>query len=251
MSAYYNEYDKPTAAWLRDLMREGLIAKGEIDDRPIQCVTAADLRPFTQCHFFAGIGGWSRALRLAGWPDDKPVWTGSCPCQSFSTAGAKKGFDDPRHLWPEFKRLIVDPGCRPATIFGEQVANAVKLGDDKQSWLDLVSSDLGNAGYAFGAAVFPAVYVGSPHRRERLYFVGDSNRGRNHWYSPKGESLRSSVFDDFWSEADWGEGRAVKPGVRPLVDGLPGRVELLRGAGNAIVPQQAAEFIRAFIEICE
>ena len=32
----------------------------------------------------AGIAGWSFALRLARWPDTRPVWTGSCPCQPFS-----------------------------------------------------------------------------------------------------------------------------------------------------------------------
>src|SRR5262245_61550365 len=98
--AYYNENDRFAAAWLRELIRAGHIAAGEVDERSIEDVRADDLRAFTQCHFFAGIGGWSYALRLAGWPDDRPVWTGSCPCQSFSQAGQQKGFDDPRHLWP-------------------------------------------------------------------------------------------------------------------------------------------------------
>ncbi len=77
MSAYYNEFDKPTAVWLRELVKEGLISDGEVDDRSIADVLPADLSGFTQCHFFAGIGGWSYALRLAGWGDDRPVWTGS------------------------------------------------------------------------------------------------------------------------------------------------------------------------------
>lgn len=122
--AYYNEFDKQAAAWLRELIKEGLIADGEVDERSITDIVPDDLSGFRQHHFFAGIGGWSYALRLAGWPDDKPVWTGSCPCQPFSTAGNRKGKTDDRHLWPHFFRLIRE--FRPETIFGEQVASAIR-----------------------------------------------------------------------------------------------------------------------------
>jgi DNA (cytosine-5)-methyltransferase 1 len=84
--AYYNEHDSFAAAWLRELIIEGAIAQGDVDERDIRDVTATDLRGYTQCHFFAGIATWSYALRCAGWPDSRPVWTGSCPCQSFSAA---------------------------------------------------------------------------------------------------------------------------------------------------------------------
>ena len=245
---YYNENNHRAARWLRELMAHGLIARGVVDDRPIQDVPPKDLRGFDQCHFFAGIGGWSRALRLAGWPEDVPVWTGSCPCQPFSTAGNQGGFDDERHLWPELFRLVKE--CRPAAFFGEQVAAAV--GHD---WLDLVSSDLESADYAFGSAVFPAAGVGAPHLRDRLYFVAYADRFR---IAPQLEdeasgALGTRVVSDFWSDAEWlhcpdGKRRAVKPGIRPLADGIPGWMDLLRGAGNAIVPQAAAEFIRAAVE---
>jgi DNA (cytosine-5)-methyltransferase 1 len=246
MSAYYNEYDKPTAAWLRELIRKGLIADGVVDERSIKDVQPGELHEFTQCHFFAGIGGWSRALRLAGWPDDKPVWTGSCPCQSFSTAGARRGKQDLRHLWPVFSKLI--SGCCPAQVFGEQVAAAIEY-----EWLDEVADDLGKAGYEFGSAVFSAAYVDAPHLRERLYFVADSNYKAIR--TPERQPIGDCV-DGFWSQAVWerysdGKRRACKPGVRTLVDGLPGGMELLRGAGNAIVPQQAEEFVRAYIDVCE
>ena len=100
MTAYYNEHEPYAAQWLRNLIAAGHIAPGDVDARDIQDVTPDDLAGYTQCHFFAGIGGWSYALRLAGWPDDRPVWTGSCPCQPFSAAGSQAGGDDPRHLWP-------------------------------------------------------------------------------------------------------------------------------------------------------
>lgn len=164
---YYNEIDPFTAQWLRELINAGAIAPGDVDERDIADVTADDLAGYDQCHFFAGIGVWSYALRLAGWPDDRPVWTGSCPCQPFSSAGKGAGFADERHLWPEFFRLISQ--CRPATVFGEQVASK-----DGLAWLDLVQNSLENAGYACGALDTCAAGVGAPHIRQRLYWVANA-----------------------------------------------------------------------------
>ena len=127
MTAYYNEIDPYAAEWLRRLIAAGHITDGIVDERSIEDVSPDELVGFTQCHFFAGIGGWSYALRLAGWPDDKPVWTGSCPCQPYSQAGAGGGFDDERHLWPAFFKLIAT--CKPDIIFGEQVASSEVMGN--------------------------------------------------------------------------------------------------------------------------
>lgn len=103
---FYNENDPKAAAWLRELILQGHIPKGKVDERSITELTANDLDGFTQCHFFAGIGGWSRALELAGWPESRPVWTASLPCQPFSTAGQSQGVEDERHLWPVFFDLV-------------------------------------------------------------------------------------------------------------------------------------------------
>jgi DNA (cytosine-5)-methyltransferase 1 len=166
VTAFYNECDPYAAQWLRNLIAAGLIAPGIVDERKIQDIEAWELMEFTQCHFFAGIGVWSHALRNAGWPDDAPIWTGSCPCQPFSAAGKQKGFDDERHLWPTWFGLIEQ--CRPAMVIGEQVASAL-------DWLDLVSADMEGAGYAFGASDLCAAGFGGAHIRQRLYFVGMAN----------------------------------------------------------------------------
>ena len=162
---YYNDNDAKACSWLEALVEAGLIPPGDVDNRSIVDVKPEDLDGYTQCHFFAGIGGWSYALQLAGW--DGPVWTGSCPCQPFSAAGKGKGTDDERHLWPEFARLIRE--CQPPTVFGEQVAS--KAG---REWFDGVSTDLEDMGYAAAAADLCAACVGAPHIRQRLFWVADA-----------------------------------------------------------------------------
>lgn len=169
--AYYNEYDKHAAAWLRQLIKQGLIADGEVDDRSILDVEAIDLKGFDQHHFFAGIGGWSYALRLSGWRDDRPVCTASLPCQPFSTAGKQLGKSDERHLLPHFIELVRQSGFN--VIFGEQVEAAIRHG-----WLDDLHTAMEAENYTVGAAVLGAHSVHAPHIRQRLYWVADRiNKG--------------------------------------------------------------------------
>lgn len=174
MTAYYNEIDSYAAQWLRNLIEAGHIAAGVVDERSIEDVTPGDLRGFTQCHFFAGIGVWSYALRQSGWSDDRPVWTGSCPCQPFSDAGKGAGLDDERHLWPHFHYLIEK--LRPETVFGEQVASK-----DGLAWLDLVQADLEGTGYASAALDICAAGFGAPHIRQRLFWVAHADREQRNW----------------------------------------------------------------------
>ena len=267
MPSYYNEHDPEAAAWLRELIREGLIPRGVVDERDIEEVKKKDLEGYGQAHFFAGIGGWPLALKIAGVPEDFPLWTGSCPCQDFSVAGNQAGFKGKRDLWPEFKRLIL--AAKPPLLFGEQVEAAVRVGDERQSWLDRLARDLGKAGYEFGSAVLSSLLVGADHRRERIYFVADSDGQsavaalRPLGTGQGGEDLvalvgEGRVFDlrRFWDDREWlkcsdGKRRGRESGPQPLDDGLPEAVALLRGAGNAIVPQLAAEFVAAFFEAKE
>lgn len=164
MNAYYNEFDKYPSAWLNNLITGGLIAAGNVDERSITDVLPEDVIDKTQCHWFAGIGVWSYALRLAGWPDSRPVWTASLPCQPWSSAGKGGKFEDERHLWPVFFRLVKE--CRPPVIFGEQVSSK-----DGLEWFATVQADLENAGYAVAAFDTCAAGVGAPHIRQRLYWM--------------------------------------------------------------------------------
>ena len=185
MSVYYNEIDPFAAAWLRELIKAGHIAPGEVDTRSIEDVVPSDLAGFRQCHFFAGIGVWSHALRCAGWPDDRPVWTGSCPCQPFSAAGKRTGTADERHLWPAFHHLIRQR--RPVTVFGEQVASR-----DGLAWFDLVQADMEAAGYACGAVDTCAAGFGAPHIRQRLYWVAHAAfRGIGSFYGQSRKGFQS------------------------------------------------------------
>ena len=165
MSVYYNENDPFAAKWLRELVSAGVIPGGFVDSRSILEVCPDELEKYNQCHFFAGIGGWAHALQLAKWPTNRTVWTGSCPCQPFSSAGKSTGKNDDRHLWPIMFQLI--QAAKPPVFFGEQVA-----GKNGFAWIDDVSADLEGAGYDFGAADLCAAGVGAPHLRQRLYFVG-------------------------------------------------------------------------------
>ncbi len=169
--AYYNEIEPYAASWLRNLIRAGVLPPGDVDERDIRDVHPFDLRGYRQCHFFAGIGVWPFALGLAGWPSDRCVWTGSCPCQPFSAAGRGAGFADERHLWPHWHHLIRE--CRPSVVFGEQVASK-----DADPWIDLVQDDMEALGYALGAEPVPAAGIGAPHIRDRLWWVADDAEPR-------------------------------------------------------------------------
>ena len=323
MAVYYNDADPAVCAWLRELIAAGHLPAGEVDERSILEVEPADLRGFAQCHFFAGIGGWPYALRLAGVTADLSVWTGSPPCQPFSQAGQRKGQDDDRHLAPAFLRLVA--ACRPELVFGEQVASAAVLGrvggaartstenPAGCAWFDALAADLEAASYAVAAADLPAAGIGAPHIRQRLFFgamalepggLGDLGagsqgwvgmpggadkrvagsaglargladgdgrlarheqvqRGRQHGCEPQDAGAGGLVegtdpagtraTDGVWRDPDWllcrdGRWRPVEPGTFPLADGISGRMGLLRGYGNAIVPPLAAEFVMAFME---
>ncbi len=217
---FYNDNEPYVQKWLSNLITGGQISEGVVDGRPIQQLTASDLREADRVHLFAGIGGWDYALRLAGWPANRAVWTASVPCQPFSiasVAGHAHGMSDNRHLWPDTLRLVKE--YRPSVIFGEQVPKA----------------------------------IGADHFRERVYWCADaSSEG---WPGHQPLSGISEPATPSQSQS----GNPLIDAKLPLAgdysgllpcDGLSVVMEraALKGYGNAIVPQVAALFIRAFLE---
>ena len=283
MKVYYNEIDDYCIEALKQLMMDGVIPKGDIDERSIEDVLPSDLDGYDQCHFFAGIGVWAYVTK-----DHGKLWTGSCPCQPFSQAGKRKGFADKRHLWPAFHWLIEQ--CRPHLVLGEQVGSKAAL-----PWIDLVFDDLEGAGYSVWAKNFPAASVGAAHIRQRIYWCGvdnsffqglerhRANREEKRWKNQdrsiaeagvlvggvsntdieRRESWRwdnasmgygkTSSTSGFWSDIEWlpykdGKWRPTKPGLCPLAHGFTGRIPLLSALGNTIVAQQAKIFTETIFE---
>lgn len=297
---FYNDIDDYCCFWLGELMTKNqLIPCGHVYSGSIKDLGSTDLTKYSQAHFFAGLGGWPRALDLAGFPRSRRVWTGSCPCQPFSVVGGNLGFDDKRHLWPDWFALIRK--LTPELIFGEQVDSP-----DGRRWLDLVCDNMESLDYAVGAAVLSAAGAGAPHGRHRIFFVAypaSAGLSKREALARKVERVRkgyaryefagSGISEGSFSDAGIQSGRSVKtrdisiekdgailtrlhtgfsdtdrepslgasesrrehnrwaiePGMGRVANGVSARVDKLRALGNAIVPQVAAQFVRACLEL--
>lgn len=270
---YFNDGDAMAAHVLRELIAAGVIPPGDVDSRSIEEIQADDIRGYRQVHLFAGGGGWALAAQAAGWPEEKPLFTGSPPCQSFSTAGQRRGYDDPRDLWPHYVRLI--RAIRPLVAVGEQVASKAGL-----DWFDRSAHDLRSSGYTVRGIDLAAAAVNAPHIRQRLYFVatanilenaesvvrrsssirnvaiGNKSADRSEQESSDGEPLirGAALPERYWRDSELresrsGERRRFKPGIRLLAHGLPGRVDANRIIGNAVCVPLAAQVLGAVLDV--
>jgi DNA (cytosine-5)-methyltransferase 1 len=240
----YNDNAPKVCAWASELVKAGHVAPGTVLCKSIKEVQADELRQANQVHLFAGILGWPLALQLAGW-GDRPVWTGSCPCQPFSAAGKRKGTADERHLWPDMLRLIAE--CKPECIFGEQVSSYQAV-----AWWDQVASDLEAIGYTCWANRLDARCFGYEHERQRLYWCANTiGIGQpepwQHWQDPICQQAQADREADRFVDA---VRRKAMPFLCPGANGVRPRVGevCIHGAGNAVIPQVAAAFVRAFME---
>ena len=253
---------------------------------------------------FCDIEPWSRKILAKHWPDvpiaedvkelandpdrnvpDCSIITAGYPCQPFSVAGARRGTEDDRHIWPEIFTII--KAKRPTFCVFENVYGHVSMG------LDEVLSDLEREGYAARPFIVPACATDAPHRRDRVWIiarnVGDTRRtsikARRDtktrkeaiWGAATSEHKRSSQdvahTDSAQQQGRWVSSRIHKehakpngrsdtsrqqasqfwlpePAVGRVANGIPRRVDRLRGLGNAIVPQIAMQ-IGKTIKQCE
>ena len=161
------------------------------------------------------------------------VITGGYPCQPFSVAGKQKAEQDPRHLWPEYFRLIKE--LRPTWVIGENVSGHIKLG------LDTVLTNLESEGYSTRTFSISASSVGANHKRERIWILGYSQSKQScskNNSSKQGKAseekqvkFRGSCGGEMW-KSNW----LFEPDMDRVAHGLPETMDRLKCLGNAVVP---------------
>jgi len=210
---------------------------------------------------------WSRVERPA-------VICGGYPCQPFSTAGNRKGEEDPRHLWPWVRQAISE--LRPRYAILENVRGHLSLGGTT------VIANLAAIGYDAEWRIVSAASVGAAHRRDRIIIVAYPNDAGPHSaqinpteageYAQRGlggcgqdvadthsqrrqRSSQLQIFQEERSRLDksgqisrWCPTWESEPDVGRVADGVPARVDRLRGLGNAVVPQVAEVIGRLVVE---
>ena len=124
--------------------------------------------------------------------DTIDIITGGYPCQPFSVAGRKKGEEDPRHLWPEYFRLVKE--LRPTWVIGENVSGHIKLG------LDTVIKDLESEGYAVRPFSISASSVGANHQRERVWIMAYSERNNNLQEKQRVNGKEEEIQREHWED---------------------------------------------------
>jgi len=130
------------------------------------------------------------------------IITGGFPCQPFSVAGSRKGTDDNRHLWPEMFRIIKE--FKPRWVIGENVRGIVSIQDGLV--FETVCTDLESEGYEVQTFNIPAVGVGAPHKRERIWIVANSRCSiRREQSSRNSESIGSGTFKETERSTDTSE----------------------------------------------
>jgi DNA (cytosine-5)-methyltransferase 1 len=266
---------------------------------------------------FAGIGGFDLGLERAGmtckwqveiddyatnilekhWPEvpryrdirditelpSADLICGGFPCTDISYAGKGAGITGSQSsLWFEMLRII--RLVRPRYVLVENVPALLGRG------MGVVLGDLSESGYDAEWDCIPAAALGAPHRRDRVFIIGeqvahtfepgleghtgdvqDRNKPRRIYTQPDGPVGTGRLFNSYGSGRRDAEernaGRGVEgerernhktigrpgwwdaePDVGRVADGVPRRVDRLKGLGNAVVPQVAEWIGRRILE---
>lgn len=256
---------------MRELISAGYITAGDVVHADIATLRAEQFAECNRVHLFAGIAGWDVALTRAGWPDSVPVMTGSCPCQPFSSAntGINRGIGSEHDIWHEMYRLVRT--SKIPFVFGEQVEDAISHG-----WIDRVEADLAKEGYITAYAVLGAHSICAPHKRDRLYWLAYRCEARWKFCEALGRNMGRKESTSRISAELYGIGGAypryapnatrrilcadgayrripLEPSLYPLATGVPSYgMDVVRGAGNAIHTETAAEFVRGvMLALCD
>ena len=197
---------------------------------------------------FCDVEPWCRQVLSKHWPDvpvacdvkelasdpnrnvpDCDILTAGYPCQPFSLAGKRGGSEDDRHIWPHILQIVASK--RPAWCVFENVYGHLTLG------LDQVLLDLEAEGYATRPFIVPACGVDAPHKRDRIWIIAknmanpdNSGREEQRWSQPAQPKHQAPQCGSGW---------LPEPRVGRVANGIPRRVDRLKGLGNAIVPQIA------------
>jgi DNA (cytosine-5)-methyltransferase 1 len=190
---------------------------------------------------------WCRRVLAKHWPDvprfvdvkevgahnlpPVDMLAGGFPCQDISNAGKQAGIQAERSgLWFEFARIIRE--LRPRYVLVENVGALLVRG------MDAVLGELSASGYDAEWECIPAAAVGAPHIRDRVWIVAYPNEQRlegsgagqnTEWQTTNGHSGSGCPAPNgYWT---------TEPDVGRVANGVPKRVDRLRGLGNAVVPQ--------------
>lgn len=109
---------------------------------------------------------------------DFDVLLAGFPCQAFSVAGYRKGFDDEKgrgNLFLQIKRILEEKKPRPLGFMLENVKNL--KGHDHGNTFLVIKKTLEDLGYYIDSKVLNSMeYGGVPQNRERIYIVGFLNK---------------------------------------------------------------------------
>jgi DNA (cytosine-5)-methyltransferase 1 len=231
------------------LERAGMTCVGQVEINPFCRQVLAKHWPDVPRHgdVRTALAWWTSEPR-----PEVDVVAGGYPCQPESTAGRRRGTDDERWLWPEMARIV--HALRPRWVIGENVSGHRTQG------LRFVLRDLDRLGYTATAGTIRACDLGAPHQRERIFVLAYSASDRRKESRTTGTEQpeagrpqpdRSREMANTDSEGrqpgsglgpagspPFGTGWwAAEPDVGRVANGVPGRVDRLRGLGNAVVPQ--------------